>query len=93
MSRPWARDEYLKSVMHHFVEKHKSLAKIICYSDGIKDMFCRNRRTCYEDIQISARIRDFAYAPHRYNSEAKVLSRLVLTLDASLTTAVQVSLG
>lgn len=45
-----------------------------------------------EDVSISTKIKDFAFAPHRYNSEAKTLLRLVLTFDATMTTAAQVIL-
>ena len=68
----------------------KSITKQITYSDTTKDMYTTTRQGCVEHIEISKAIRYFAYAPHRYNSEAKVLSRLVLTLDAVLTVACQI---
>ena len=90
MSRPWAKDEFLSAVMHEFIEKANSIAKKITNSDVIKNMYVANRTKCKEDISISPAIRDFAYAPHRYNSEANTLTRICLTLDATLTTACQV---
>jgi len=90
MSRPWAADEFMSKIMSEFVEKPKSLAKLITYSQVIKDMFANNRAQCKEDVPISKDVRDFAFAPQRYDSEAKVLLRLCLTFDASITTACQV---
>lgn len=73
-----------------FIEQKKSISKLITFSDQIKDMYTEARKGCHEHVQISKQIRDFAYAPHRYNSEAKVLLRLVITMDAVLTVACQV---
>lgn len=90
MSRPWATDPYLKRVMHEFVEKHKSITKLITYSQNIKEIYGNNRAQCKEEVKISKAVRDFAFAPQRYDSEAKVLLRLTLTFDAAMTTACQV---
>jgi len=90
LARPWATDTFLQSIMRQFVEKNKSITKIIQYSPAIKDMFCENRKKCTEEINISPAVRDFCYASHRYHTEAKVLMRLVLTFDATIETASQV---
>ena len=90
LSRPWASDPYLAGILDEFIEKAKSITKQITYSPVIKDMYVANRSKCVEHVELSSRIRDFAYAPHRYNSEAKVLLRIALTLDAVLTTCCQV---
>ena len=92
MSRPWAADPFLKDCMHEFIEKQNSITKIIQYKPTFKDMYSQNRTTCFEDVAVSSRIKDLAYAPHRYHSESKALLRLVLTWDAALTTAAQVPL-
>ena len=80
----------MSRILHVFIEQKKSITKLITYSDQIKDMYTKAREGCHEHIEISKLISDFAYAPHRYNSEAKVLLRLVITLDAVLTVASQV---
>ena len=80
----------MSRILRVFIEQKKSITKLITYSDQIKDMYTEARKGCHEHVEISKLIRDFAYAPHRYNSEAKVLLRLVLTLDAVLTVACQV---
>ena len=72
------------------MEKQKSITKLITYSQGIKEIFVNNRSQCVEDVTIGSTIRDFAYAPQRYNSEAKAVARLCLTFDACMTTAAQV---
>ena len=78
--------------MYELIEKPNSITKIIQYKTFFKDMYNKNRTTCVEDIAVSKRIKDLAYAPHRYHSEARTLLRLIITWDAALTTAVQVPL-
>jgi hypothetical protein len=88
LSRPWAADAFLSKVVHEFVEKGKSIAKMITYSHSVKDMHVSNREQSNE--MVSQSIRDFAFAPQRFNSEAKVLLRICLTLDATLATMSQI---
>jgi hypothetical protein len=90
LSRPWAADAFLSAIIQQFVEKPQSITKLIMYSHSIKDMYSANRLHCAEDVDIGKSIRDFAYAPQRISSETKVLIRLALTFDASMTTAAQV---
>ena len=78
--------------MHEFVEKKNSITKIIQFKPYFRDMYNKNRSCCFEDIAVSKRIKDLAYAPQRYHSEARSLMRMILTWDAVLTTAVQVPL-
>lgn len=92
LSRPWSTDPFLKNICHEFIEKKDSITKVIQFRPGIKDMYTENRLKVVEDYVISQKIRDFAFAPHRYHTEARVLVRLVLTFDATLTTAAQVIL-
>lgn len=76
--------------MYEFIEKPKSITKLLQHSPFIKDMYVNNRERCKEHVQMPKTIRDFAYAPQRYDSSTKVMVRLVLTFDAAICTAVQV---
>ena len=90
LSRPWRCDPFLTKVLHELVEKEKSFTKLITYSQPIKEMFAANKEKCHADIEVSKALKDFAYSPVRFNSEAKALVRMVLTFDACLTTLGQV---
>ena len=90
LTRPWATDGFLKNILSQMIEKPDSITKIITYKPTFKDMYARHRTKCHEEVAINAKIVDYAYAPHRFNSETKVLLRLVLTWDATLATAGQV---
>ena len=92
MARPWAADEFLRECMHEFIEKKDSITKIITFKPYFREMYNKNRSRCFEDIAVSKRIKDLAYAPQRYHSEARSLMRMIITWDAVLTTAVQVPL-
>ena len=72
------------------VERKKSLAKILTYSQELKEMYTTNRKNCDEFIALPASIRDFAFAPQRYSSMCKTFLRMVLTINAALVSAVQV---
>ncbi len=65
LSRPWAADAYLQSIIKEFVDKEKSITKQITHSEYVKDIFTNNRANCREEVKISKSIRDFAYAPQR----------------------------
>ena len=66
------------------VEKQHSVARLIANSPQIKELYSDFRSKATEPVKISKAIRDLAFAPQRYSSEAKVLARLVLTWDAVL---------
>ena len=87
--RPWLADPFLESVNKQFVTKEKSIAKLLQYSPVAKDLFIANQQACDAGIVIGSNIRDFAFAPQRFASEAKTLCRLVITFDAAMTTASQ----
>ena len=89
LSRLWATDPFLKNILHELVEKNNSITKLIQYRPAIKAAYAENRKTCFEDVTVSQRVRDFAFAAHRYHTESRVLLRLVLTWDATITTAAQ----
>ena len=59
------------------------------FSPVAKDLFAANQGACDAGIVIGSSIRDFAFAPQRFASEAKTLCRLVITFDAAMTTASQ----
>ena len=90
LSRPWAADPFLTAVNYQFVHKTYSICKMLTHKPFVQDMFVAARDACKEPVAISQKIRDFAYAPQRYSSEAKSLSRLVLTFDAACTVLNQV---
>ena len=76
--------------MNEFVDKKKSIVKQIKDSHVVKDIYTANRDKCTEPVKLSRAIRDFAWNPQHYDSEAQVLCRLVLTFDATMCTAAQV---
>ena len=71
LSLPFNCDPYLKLISEQMIEKPNSLTTCSTYKPMVKDLFTQNRPLCYEDVKISKDIKDFAYAPQRYNSEAK----------------------
>lgn len=93
LSRPWAADPFLTAVSYQFVRKANSICKMLTFKPFVQDMYVAARKTCSESVQISPKIRDFAYAPQRYSSEAKSLTRMVLTFDAVCLTLNQVILA
>ena len=90
MSRPFKTDTYLSAIIHQFIEKTNSITKIITFKPFFKDLYVKNREHCKEEIEISTRIRDMAYAPQRYHSECSVIVRSCITFDAVMVTAAQV---
>ncbi len=90
LARPWATDDFCSTIHRHFVDKPKSLSKLLTYSPYAQELYVANRKRCGDAVNISSRIKDFCYAPQRFCSQAKTLCRLVITLDASLATAAQV---
>ena len=81
MARPWAADEFLRECMHEFIEKKDSIVKVIQFKPYFRDMYNKNRSRCFEDIAVSKRIKDLAYAPQRYHSEARSLMRMIITWE------------
>ena len=84
LSRPWCADAFLKDIIVHRVEKPHSVARLIVNFSGIKELYNDFRSKTTEPVKISKAIKDLAFAPQRYSSEAKVLARLVLTWDSCL---------
>ena len=84
LSRPWCADPFLKEIILELVEKPLSVARLIANSHPIKELYGEFRAKATEPIKISKAIKDLAFAPQRYSSEAKVLARLCLTWDAVL---------
>ena len=82
LSRPWNADPFLKEIILQLVEKKHSVARLIANSPQIKELCNDFRSKSTEPVKIGKAIRDLAFAPQRYSSEAKVLARLVLTWDA-----------
>lgn len=74
------------------MRKANSICKMLTFKPFVQDLYAAARQTCEEPVRISEKIRDFAFAPQRYSSEAKALTRLVLTFDAVCVTLSQVIL-
>ena len=72
------------------IAKPKSIAKLLDVSPFAADLFAENRKPCGESMMISPRVRDFSYAPQRFVSAAKTLGRLVICVDAAMSTLNQV---
>lgn len=84
LSRPWKADPFLKDIILQLVEKQHSVARLIVNSQQIKELYNDFRSKSKEPVKISKAVKDLAWAPQRYSSEAKVLARLVLTWDSVL---------
>ena len=71
-------------MVNELLVKPQSVARLIAYSGNFKDLYSHLRQKSQEQVRISQRIQDLAWAPQRYASEAKVLVRMVLTWPAIL---------
>ena len=82
MSRPWQADAFIANIMHHFIEKQNSPAKLITHCPNLQQIYEDLRKRSTEDVQLSKNVHSFAYAPQRYASESQALCRMILTIDA-----------
>lgn len=70
--------------MTELVEKPSSIARLLSNSTHIQSLFDDFKKKCRQPIKVSQHLHDLAFAPQRYASEAKTLSRLVLLWDSVL---------
>ena len=91
MMRPWKCDPVIASIMHQFVEKKNSPAKLITHFPSFQRTYEELRARSKEEVSLSKHVHSFAYAPQRYSSESQTLCRIILTIDAvvGLLTTVQ----
>lgn len=90
LSRPFAADGYLTGLVTEFIDKGKSITKMVTYSHFVKDLYSANKLKSTQIVKIAQSVKDFAWAPQRFDSLSKTLIRLVLTFDAVMVTLCQV---
>ena len=82
LSRPWATDEYLRTVMNMFIDGPDAICKLIQFSPVISKWFHSAIQKMELPLKVSGAIKDLSWAKQRYDGVARPLGRSVMCLAA-----------
>ena len=89
--KPWLADPSLSAAIQKVISGKTSITKLIAYSENFRVMFNERARANTESKIDCRRLKDLNHAKHRFQSTQKPLGRFVLTFDALIATAVEIS--
>jgi hypothetical protein len=84
-------DPSLSATIQKVISGKTSITKLIAYSENFRVMFNERARANTESKIDCRRLKDLNHAKHRFQSTQKPLGRFVLTFDALIATAVEIS--
>ena len=91
---PWSVDPYLADVYDTFVQSPNSIVNLIKNSPDLQQLFgamvSDDDKTPF-DPQTRSRIKSLKYAPHRFESHMRPLSRLVTLFESVWGAAIEIS--
>ena len=90
LSRNWKADAFLDEVANAFLFAADSPVRMIQYSHIFRDWFCENIRR--QNTNLSDHMKNLNFAPHRFESTAAPLARVVLFFPAFLQTVSKIAL-
>eukprot|EP00434_Breviolum_minutum_P041240 symbB.v1.2.036683.t1/scaffold5231.1/size29550/3 len=89
ISRNWRADPFLQEVADAFLFAADSPVRLVCNSHIFKSWFANNIQrleASMSAVKSHAHVKDLGFAPHRFESAAKPLSRVVLFFHPFLQT-------
>ena len=89
--KPWLADPFLSATIVKLISGTTSITKLIADSDNVRTMFNERVRANDQSKIDCLRLKDLNHAKHRFQSTQRPLGRFVLTFDALLATAVEIS--
>ncbi|CAE7253119.1 unnamed protein product [Symbiodinium sp. CCMP2456] len=95
LSRNWKADPFLDEVANAFLFAADSPVRMIQYSHIFRDWLCENIRRQNPDlscVQVNNHVKNLNFAPHRFESTAAPLTRVVLFFPAFLQTVSKIAL-
>lgn len=90
--KPWSADPGLMAIISKLITGKSAIAKLIAYSPNFKSIFNMRAKINEESVIDCQKLRDLNYAKNRFHSTQKPLGRFVLTLDALIATAVEITI-
>ena len=94
LSRGWAADPVLDDVIKRFVLGERSPTRLIQFSQRFKNLFASNIHALEQSLSVVKAhefLKDLGFAPHRFESLQKPLSRIVLFFHPFLATLTQIA--
>ena len=95
LSRNWKADAFLDEVANAFLFAGDSPVRMIQYSHIFRDWFCesiRRQNPNLSCVQVNDHMKNLNFAPHRFESTAAPLTRVVLFFPAFLQTLSKIAL-
>jgi len=90
--KPWSADPGLMAIISKLITGKSAITKLIAYSPNFKSIFNMRAKINEESVIDCQKLRDLNYAKNRFHSTQKPLGRFVLTLDALIATAVEITI-
>lgn len=98
LKRPWTADHVLRDTVEKLIFQKRTVVRLIQFSHIFKSWFMANQQSVAatnvhdgQDGQGGRVVRDFSWAPQRFDSRSKPLIRFCLKFDAVVLTAMQIA--